>query len=98
MIHDRRAADAKDDRYALERRVEMSCVFFGHGVSQLPSRYALHVTQQSAKIIDFVTSTGAVACTVAFPDGSWAFGNFDITIAQQLLELDASRSKAQMFL
>lgn len=37
---------------------------------------------------------GAVACTVAFPDGSWAFGNFDITIAQQLMELDASSSKA----
>ena len=35
---------------------------------------------------------------MAFPDGSWTFGNFDVTIAQQLMELDARSSKAQMFL
>lgn len=56
--------------------------------------HALHVTRKSAKLIDFVTSTGAVACSVAFPDGSWAFGNFDASIAQQLVELDANASKA----
>eukprot|EP00434_Breviolum_minutum_P038714 symbB.v1.2.034352.t1/scaffold4419.1/size39883/2 len=68
----------------------------GHGVdiNRAWFMHALHVTRQSAKLIDFVTSMGAVACTVAFPDGSWAFGNFDITIAQQLMELDASSSKA----
>ena len=65
--------------------------FFNH-----PPRHALHVTRKSAKLIDFVTSTGAVACSVAFPDGSWAFGNFDASIAQQLVELDANASKVSM--
>ena len=35
-----------------------------------------------------------VACSVAFPDGSWALGSFDVPIAQQLLELDACQSRA----
>lgn len=65
--------------------------FFNH-----PPRHVLHVTRKSAKLIDFVTSTGAVACSVAFPDGSWAFGNFDASIAQQLVELDANASKVSM--
>lgn len=75
MIDDWHAADAKDDRPAMERSVEMSCSFLAtasHSCHQLPWRHALHVTRQSAKLIDFVTSMGAVACTVAFPDGSWA--------------------------
>ena len=66
----------------------MGFILFNHR-----PRHALHVTRKSAKLIDFVTSTGAVACSVAFPDGSWAFGNFDATIAQQLVELDANASK-----
>ena len=56
----------------------------------------MHVTRKSAKLIDFVTPTGAVACSVEFPDGSWAFGNFDASIAQQLVELDANASKVSM--
>ncbi|CAE7785451.1 ANKRD44 [Symbiodinium sp. CCMP2456] len=68
----------------------------GHGVeiNRAWFMHALHVTRTSAKSIDFVSSMGAVACSVAFPDGSWALGSFDVGIANQLLYLDASQSKA----
>lgn len=68
----------------------------GHGVdiNRAWFMHGLHVARQSAKLIDFVSATGAVACSCAFPDGSWALGHFDTSIALQLMELDASQSKA----
>ena len=68
----------------------------GHGVNinRAWFMHAFHVARKTAKVIDFVSATGAMACTVPFPDGTWAFGTFDPKIAEKLLELDARESKS----
>ena len=70
----------------------------GHGVNinRAWFMHAFHVARKTAKVIDFVCATGAMACTVPFPNGSWAFGTFDEKIAEQLVELDARECKATL--
>merc|ERR1712008_545696 len=50
--------------------------------------HGLQVHFTKASVVDFACKTGALACTLAFPDGGWEFGHFDPDIARALSALD----------
>jgi len=55
----------------------------------------LQICFQTAALIDFSCNSGALACTVSFPDGGWEFGRFHPSIARELLAVDVRACRAK---
>eukprot|EP00930_Biecheleria_cincta_P029855 TRINITY_DN20715_c0_g1_i1.p1 TRINITY_DN20715_c0_g1~~TRINITY_DN20715_c0_g1_i1.p1 ORF type:complete len:826 (-),score=136.92 TRINITY_DN20715_c0_g1_i1:57-2534(-) len=55
--------------------------------------YEMHLAIEASKSVDLLSSSGVIATTRPFPEGTWMHGEFDASLAENFIDFDLLNAK-----